>query len=150
MRTWVDAEAFHAVAEQNIYQSIRMGTTLCVCCVTASSASASSAVDFVDTIDDLIVDCLRSSDSVGRIGPSELGIVLVGARRLDAFDVLRELGRVVEREGALDPVVRTHVGIAEIDPAYPAPSVSDLLDVARLDLQIPAVRWPERGNALVE
>ena len=107
------------------------------------------AVDFTETIVELFLTSLRASDSVGRIAERELGIVLLGARRLDAFDVLREIGRVAEREDLLDPDVRVHLGIAEIDPAYGGAPVLDLLDVARRDLQMPPVEWSEpRGGAL--
>jgi hypothetical protein len=151
MRATVDGEAFYAVAEQNIEQAVRSGTMLCLCCLTATSSDSQRAVDFTETIVELFLTSLRASDSVGRIAEAELGIVLLGARRLDAFDVLRELGRVAERENVLDPDVRVHLGIAEIDPAYGGAPVLDLLDVARRDLQMPPVDWSEpRGGALID
>jgi hypothetical protein len=146
MRSVLTAQEFHAVAAQNIVAAIRTGKFLSLCSLTASSPMKPRTTSLIEEISGLIVDSLRGSDSIGKLGEDELGILLPGARRLDAFSVLFELGGIAHWEALVAEDVTVHVGIAEVDPSYPASTVGDLLDVARHDLQIPAVPWSARRD----
>jgi hypothetical protein len=132
---------FYAVATQNIAAAIRADKYLSLCSLTASTPEKSRTTKLVDELSTFIAESLRDSDSVGRLNEHELGVLLTGARRLDAFNVLFALGGIAHWEALMAEDVTAHVGIAEVDPAYPAPTVGDLLEVARHDLQIPAVPW---------
>jgi hypothetical protein len=141
MRSVLPAQEFYAVARQNIAAAVRGDEFLSLCSLSASTAEESRTTQLIDELSNFIAESLRESDSVGRLDEHELGVLLLGARRLDAFKVLFALGGIAHWEALVAEDVTAHVGIAEVDPAYPAPTVGDLLEVARHDLQVPAVPW---------